>query len=270
MQHTPTTFYSASAGSGKTYTLARDYLTLLFKNPYNNGYREILAITFTNKAVAEMKQRILENLHQLTFKDVPENLVAIRDHIMNETGLDQEQVTIKANKIEQKLLHDYAAFDIVTIDSFNHRILRTFAREINLPDGFTIELDSNRLISKGIHNLLSRAGKEKQLTDLLVKFSLSKIDNGKSWDIEYDLYNLATLILSESHYGYIQKLQKKSIADFKQLGKKLNDQITTAEEDLINKANFLLDHYNSCGLAQDDFTGKSRGIRLVSWNSSIK
>lgn len=260
MAYSPTTFYSASAGSGKTYTLARNYLTLLFKNNFNNGYREILAITFTNKAVAEMKERILENLHELTQQEIPQHLTAIRDHIKVETGLDDDGIRKKAIKIEQKLLHDYAAFDIVTIDSFNHRILRTFAREVKLPDGFDIELDSSRLISKAIHNLLARAGKEKQLTDLLVDFSLSKIDDGKSWDIEYDLHNIAVLILSESHYNYLQALKEKSIADFIELRKKLRHLIKTAETDLITKGKKLLDYYTSNGLSQDDFSGKSRGI----------
>ena len=260
MAHQPTTFYSASAGSGKTYTLARDYLTLLFKSDFNNGYREILAITFTNKAVAEMKQRILENLHAFTQTEIPQNLIAIRDHIKAETGLDNAGIQKKAIKIEQKLLHDYAAFDIVTIDSFNHRILRTFAREVEIPDGFEIELDSGRLISKAIHNLIARAGKEKQLTDLLVDFSLSKIDDGKSWDIEFDLHNIAVLILSESHYNYIQQLKEKSIEDFLELRKQLRSYIKTAQTDIITKGKKLLNYYNSNGLTQDDFSGKSRGI----------
>jgi ATP-dependent exoDNAse (exonuclease V) beta subunit len=260
MQHQPTTFYSASAGSGKTYTLARDYLTLLFKSDFHNGYREILAVTFTNKAVAEMKQRILENLHHLTQETVPEELTAIKDHIQTETGFDDAQLRKKATDIEQKLLHDYAAFDIVTIDSFNHRILRTFAREVELPDGFEIELDSDSLISKAIHNLLSRAGKEKQLTDLLIEFSLSKIDDGKSWDIEFDLHNIARLILSESHYQYLQELKTKSIADFLQLRKKLYELINTAESDLLKQGKELFSYYSSSGLTADDFSGKSRGI----------
>jgi len=260
MQHPPTTFYSASAGSGKTYTLARDYLTLLFKSNFHNGYREILAVTFTNKAVAEMKQRILENLHQLTQEEIPEELLAIKHHIQTETGLDDAQLRKKATHIEQKLLHDYAAFDIVTIDSFNHRILRTFARDVALPDGFEIELDSDRLISKAIHNLLSRAGKEKELTRLLIEFSLAKIDEGKSWDIEFDLHNIARLILSESHYQYLEDLKTKSIADFLQLRKKLYELIHTAESNLLKQGTELYSYYTSNGLTADDFSGKSRGI----------
>ncbi|BAO54608.1 UvrD-helicase domain-containing protein [Nonlabens marinus] len=260
MAHQPTTFYSASAGSGKTYTLARDYLTLLFKNPFHNGYREILAVTFTNKAVAEMKQRILENLHHLTQETIPDPLLAIKEHIQLETGLDDEQLRKKAINIEQKLLHDYAAFDIVTIDSFNHRILRTFAKEVELPDGFEIELDSDSLISKAIHNLLSRAGKEKQLTDLLIDFSLSKIDEGKSWDIEFDLHTIARLILSESHYDYLKSLKEKSIADFLRLRKKLYHLIETSEKDLLKKGAELFNYYEANGLTSDDFSGKSRGI----------
>ncbi len=260
MAHSPTTFYSASAGSGKTYTLARNYLTLLFKNDFNNGYREILAITFTNKAVAEMKERILENLHALTKQEITGDLEPIRNHIKEATGLDNEQLRHKAIKIERKLLHDYAAFDIVTIDSFNHRILRTFAREVDLPDGFEIEMDSDRLISKAIHNLLARAGDDKQLTKLLVDFSISKIDEGKSWDIEFDLNKIAQLIKSESHYTYLQQLKSKSLTDFLELRKQLSNHVKNATDQVFDLGKQLYDNYTSQGLTITDFKGKSKGI----------
>ncbi len=262
MAQTSTTLYSASAGAGKTYTLARNYLTLLFQNSFNNGYREILAITFTNKAVAEMKERILENLHALTFKDIPQQLYPIRDHIKQNTGLDDESLRIKAKKIQQKLLHDYASFDIVTIDSFNHRILRTFAREVQLPDGFDIELDSNRLISKAIHNLLVRAGNDKRLTKLLVEFSISKIDEGKSWDIEYDLHAIAELIKSESHYNYLQQIKKQSIEQFLKLRTTLKERLKGSEESLLSQGKKLFDSYNEQGLTVADFKGKTKGIYM--------
>lgn len=257
MSQSPTTFYSASAGSGKTYTLAQDYLTLLFKNPYNNGYRRILAVTFTNKAVGEMKERILEYLYKFTFDDLELGVLGIANHIKNQTGLDNQQFKKKARAIFNQLLHDYSAFDIVTIDSFNHRILRTFAKDIDLPDNFEVELDSKRLISKAIHNLIARAGKDKKLTQQLVDFSLSKIEEGKSWDIEYDLQDIAKLIQNENHYLFLKQLKGKKVEDFLGFRESLYKKIKRAKSELEEKGKSLFQEFTENGLTSDDFFYKA-------------
>lgn len=254
----PTTFYSASAGSGKTFTLARDYLTLLFKSPLHTGYRNILAVTFTNKAVAEMKARILEFLHDFTKDIIPPNIIGIAEFIKEETGLDDRAFKDKATKIYHRLLHDYAAFDIVTIDAFNHRILRTFSKDLNLPDGFEVELDSKNLISKAIHNLIARAGNDPQLTKQLINFSMSKIEDGKSWDIEYDLQEIARLILNENHYNHLKRLKEKKLDDFLDLHKHLSAKIKVTEESLTKIAKSLVDDLEATGVKTEDFKGGSR------------
>ncbi|WP_438968593.1 UvrD-helicase domain-containing protein [Nonlabens sp.] len=266
MAQSPTTFYSASAGSGKTYTLARDYLTLLFKNEYSNGYRKILAVTFTNKAVGEMKERILEYLHKFTFEELDASVIAIAAHIKQEAGLNDEQFKKKAQAIFNQLLHDYSAFDIVTIDSFNHRILRTFAKDIDLPDNFEVELDSKRLISKAIHNLIARAGKDNKLTQLLVDFSLLKIEEGKSWDIEYDLQDIAKLILNENHYPFLKQLKEKEVEDFLRFRESLYKNINVEQKELTEKAQNLVASLQSNGINVTDFKGGSRSI----FNTVIK
>ncbi len=266
MSQSPTTFYSASAGSGKTYTLAQDYLTLLFKNSYSNGYRKILAVTFTNKAVGEMKERILEYLYKFTFDELEDSVKGIATHIKTETGLNDEQFRKKAQAIFNQLLHDYSAFDIVTIDSFNHRILRTFAKDIDLPDNFEVELDSKRLISKAIHNLIARAGKDKKLTHLLVDFSLSKIEEGKSWDIEYDLQDIAKLILNENHYPYLKQLKDKEVEDFLRFRESLYKKVNVAQKRLSENAKSLVELSQNSNIDPTDFKGGSRSI----FNTVIK
>ncbi|OUS12347.1 ATP-dependent helicase [Nonlabens dokdonensis] len=266
MSQSPTTFYSASAGSGKTYTLAQDYLTLLFKNSYSNGYRKILAVTFTNKAVGEMKERILEYLYKFTFEELEDSVTGIAAHIQQESGLNSEEFRKKAQAIFNQLLHDYSAFDIVTIDSFNHRILRTFAKDIDLPDNFEVELDSKRLISKAIHNLIARAGKDKKLTQLLVDFSLSKIEEGKSWDIEYDLQDIAKLILNENHYPYLKQLKDKEVEDFLRFRESLYKKINTTQKQLTETAKALVELSQNSNIDPTDFKGGSRSI----FNTVIK
>jgi ATP-dependent exoDNAse (exonuclease V) beta subunit len=254
----PTTFYSASAGSGKTFTLARDYLTYLFRSPTFYGYRDILAVTFTNKAVAEMKERIVEYLHAFTKEKIPAGISAIAIHIKDKTGLDDKAFQDKAAKIYYRLLHDYSAFDIVTIDAFNHRILRTFSKDLKLPDGFEVELDSNKLISKAINNLIARAGSDKRLTQQLIDFSLSKINEGKSWDIEYDLADISKLILNENHYYHLKNLKDKKLDDFLLWRKSLLEAITQLQDDLVNTAIPIARLVNDAGLSNADFKGGNR------------
>jgi ATP-dependent exoDNAse (exonuclease V) beta subunit len=263
----PITFYSASAGSGKTFTLARDYLTLLFQSPMETGYRNILAVTFTNKAVAEMKARIVEYLRDFTLDEIPPSITAIANHIKAETGLKDGAFRARAIKIYHRLLHDYAAFDIVTIDAFNHRILRTFSKDLNLPDGFEVELDSKNLVSKAIHNLIARAGNDTILTQQLINFSMAKIEDGKSWDIEYDLQDIAKLILNENHYNHLKRLKEKTLDDFLYLQKDLKAKIKSSENRLIEIAIPLVELVQTLGIATEDFKG---GHRSSPFNTVIK
>lgn len=260
----PTTFYSASAGSGKTFTLARDYLTRLFESATHHAYRSILAVTFTNKAVAEMKERVMEYLFEFTKEEIPESIIAVAMHIKEKTGLDDAAFRLKAQNIHNRLLHDYSAFDIVTIDAFNHRILRTFSRDLKLPDGFEVELDVSNLIAKAVHKVIARAGEDKELTDLLISFSLFKINEGKSWDIEYDLMKVGELIAQENHFEHLERLKSKTPKDFKSLQKALQKDIEELQDNLSTAATHLLEKAASLNLSITDFKrGKTGPFSLV-------
>ncbi len=255
MIHAPTTIYSASAGSGKTYTLARDYLTLLFKHPYNDGYRSILAVTFTNKAVAEMKERIVDYLHAFTKETIPPKLQGIYNHIQQETGLDDTRMRGKSQAIHNKLLHDYAAFDIVTIDAFSHRILRTFAKDLNLPDGFEVSMDTADLLDKAVYRVIARAGLDRELTKTLISFSLEKIDDGRSWDIAFDLQKIAQLLKNENHYNYLQHFKDKQVGDFVRFRESVLNNIQTATNNLQIEAAKLVGLCAAQDIQVHDFWG---------------
>ena len=266
MIHAPTTIYSASAGSGKTYTLARDYLTLLFKHPFHDGYRYILAVTFTNKAVAEMKDRIMHYLYVFTQETIDPKALGIYKHIQQETGLDNDNMRLKATAVHNKLLHDYAAFDIVTIDAFSHRILRTFSKDLNLPDGFEVSLDSVGLVDKAIYRLLARSGHEQELTKTLVSFSLEKIDDGRSWDIEHDLREIAQLLLNENHFRYLQAFKDKDAGDFLRFRESIKKTIHTATSSLMQEATDLIASCAQNDVYPQDFKG---GVN-ASFNAIVK
>jgi len=135
------TIYNASAGAGKTYTLVRSYLTTLLKSQFTDSYKSILALTFTNKAVAEMKTRVLQNLVAISSQKTPAPLQPLLTDLVNATNIPEPKLKKKAAKILNSILHNYASFDIVTIDTFMHRILRTFAYDLRIPMNFEIEMD---------------------------------------------------------------------------------------------------------------------------------
>ena len=120
--------YRASAGSGKTFTLALEYMKLLAENP--RAYRSILAVTFTNKATGEMKERILGKLYGVaneldSAKDYLDKMVEQLPHLSRETIVKNSRLAL------DNILHDYGHFRIQTIDAFFQTVLRSFAKELD-------------------------------------------------------------------------------------------------------------------------------------------
>jgi ATP-dependent exoDNAse (exonuclease V) beta subunit len=134
----PLKILQASAGSGKTFSLTAHYLTLLLSG--ENKYREILAVTFTNKATEEMKSRILEVLHGFASGD--EKFDSYRDIILKANpSLDAVSLKEKSDKIYRKILHDYSRFSVSTIDGFVQKVIRGFAFELGLDAGYSLEMN---------------------------------------------------------------------------------------------------------------------------------
>ena len=145
-QHPTFNIYNASAGSGKTYTLVKEYLKILFKSEKKEQFKHILAITFTNKAVAEMKERIIDTLKQFSNSAIlnePNNMFI---DICDELQMQPNTLHEKSKTLLNNLIHNYAAFDISTIDGFTHRIIRTFAYDLKLAINFEVELDQDALV----------------------------------------------------------------------------------------------------------------------------
>ncbi|MCM4150423.1 ATP-dependent helicase [Arenibacter sp. N53] len=236
MQDAPYKIYNASAGSGKTYTLAKEYLKIILSSDFNKNYRSILAITFTNKAVNEMKQRILGNLFtfgkQSDNNEIPPMLV----DISRELGVDIGTLRNRSKKVLKEILHNYAFFDVSTIDKFTHRLIRTFAKDLKLPQNFEVVLDTKLLLDEAVAKLINKAGANAQLTKVLIDFALEKIDGDKSWDIAFDLQKIGTLLFNENQAPHLKKLEGKSIEDFVDLKKELVLQIQVHETKITDWA----------------------------------
>ncbi len=251
------TVYNAAAGAGKTYTLVKAYLTTLLTAEYTDGYKNILAITFTNKAVAEMKTRVLENLVALSGPSIPEKYVALLKDLIVETGLEEEQLKKKASRILKSVLHNYAAFDVVTIDTFTHRVIRTFAHDLGIPINFEIEMDTEVLIEEAVDALVARIGLDQELTQLILDFAIGKLEDDKSWDITIELRKAARLLFSENDRKHLQKLSGKDLKDFETLKDYLSKEITQIQNDIVLVSNEVLQLIKQSGLVFEDFTRSS-------------
>ncbi|MCB4807142.1 UvrD-helicase domain-containing protein [Tamlana sp. 62-3] len=255
MQNKPTfTIYNASAGSGKTFTLVKEYLKILLASNNLFLFKNILAITFTNKAVAEMKERIINTLKQFADNSILTQPNDMFLAIQNELNLDQNNLHEKAKKILNHIMHNYAAFDISTIDGFTHRIIRTFAYDLKLPLNFEVELDQNSLLNEAVDSLIAKAGTNKALTQILVDFAIEKVDDDKSGDVSFDFNKIAKLLVNENDAEYVTKLNNKTFDDFKTLKNQLIKDIKSTEELIKENAQEVLKLIESAGLSHENFS----------------
>ena len=208
MENGSLTIYNASAGSGKTYTLTSVYLKHIFKSRHN--YRKILAVTFTNKATAEMKSRILENLYKLG-AGMESGYLEELTVALNKPA---EWIRTEAKDILDSILHDYSRFSITTIDSFFQKILRAFAREVGLYSGFSVEMENERVLSEAVRRMIRSATSDAQLKEWLTLYALSNIEEEKTWNLQDDIQKLSKELFNEKFK--ILSIEERSALEDKQ------------------------------------------------------
>ena len=250
------TLYKASAGSGKTFRLTGEYLFILFKNP--SLYRHILAVTFTNKATGEMKSRILLELNRLARGEKS----GYRAMLQKRFGYDEGQVQERAHLILTNILHDYSRFSVSTIDRFFQRVLRTFARELGLQSGYTLETDQSEIVRFVIDQLLLATEEDPQLRRWLVEFAQSRMMEGKSWHIHDEISNLAGELVREDvkdlRLGWRDQISdREKLSDYVKKLKASRARFEQTMSDLGAKAVGIIEQN---GLGKEHFNNKGRGV----------
>ena len=221
MQRPSFSIYDASAGSGKTYALVKEYLKIILVAKNNDAYRNILAITFTNKAVHEMKSRIIGSLSEFAKDEPSDKALGLMQDLAAETELSIIQIKTKSQHIIKHIIHNYAAFDISTIDKFTHKVIRAFAHDLGLQMNFEVSLDTKNLLTEAVDAIIAQAGEDEVLTKLLVDFTIEKTDDDKSWEISKEILETGLLILNENNRNEVIHFQDKSISEFEEIKKKL-------------------------------------------------
>jgi len=252
----PLIVYKSSAGSGKTTTLVSEYLKIALKNP--NSFRNILAITFTNKAANEMKQRVIETLKNLsaTGKEPAPSL----SDLINSLKLDRNALSKRASLLLSLILHNYDEFAISTIDSFIHSIVRTFATDVQLPQNFEVVIDNDEIIPEIIQNLYEKIGSDKELTKVLINFVLSQADEENSYDPTSKLISFVKHHMNEDGFKHITKLDDLNIAQLGDIIIKLNKKIASDKSSIIQTATYCTNLCNKHNLQINDFYQGKNGI----------
>jgi ATP-dependent exoDNAse (exonuclease V) beta subunit len=264
MQRPSFSIYDASAGSGKTYALVKEYLKIILVAKKNDAYRNILAITFTNKAVHEMKSRIVGNLTEFTKDDPSEKALGLMEDLAKETELSISQIKTKSQHIIKHIIHNYAAFDISTIDKFTHKVIRAFAHDLGLPMTFEVTLDTENLLTEAVDALIAQAGEEETLTNLLIDFTMEKTDDDKSWDISREILETGRLALNENNRNEITHFKNKSIAEFVEIKSKLKDACKVLEKENAEIAGNALLLIEKNGIDTKSFSGSYFPNHLIS------
>ncbi|NND80608.1 MAG: UvrD-helicase domain-containing protein [Maribacter sp.] len=247
----PFKIYNASAGSGKTHTLTKEYLKIVLSRPSSFG--QILAITFTNKAVNEMKERILKSLHEFSTTDKIEDASVLFVDLMTELDLDIGNLREKAKRTIKEILHNYGFFDISTIDKFTHRLIRTFAKDLKIVQNFEVVLDTDLLLNEAVDKLLEKVGQDEAMTKVLMEFALEKINDDKSWDISFDLNKIGKLLFNETNAEHLKLIKDKELTDFRELKKTITKHIKDHKDELVENASKALRLIQDNGLVTEDF-----------------
>ena len=225
---------NASAGSGKTFSLATNVIIKLLTAD-EDSYKKVLALTFTNNSANDMKRRILTELKQISI-DPDKSLVFKSSNLSKLLALNIAKG--KAKRVLNKILHNFSFFQISTIDKFNHRLIRSFSRDLALSYDFDLVIERDEFTDQLIEKFFNDLKKESFLSDLIIDYSNNKHNKNKSWDITYDIKKLLDIIWDENNYKHISTtdLDKES---FKNLNRTLQKMLGKISKKLAdNSANF--------------------------------
>lgn len=204
--------YKASAGSGKTFTLAVEYIKHLMRDPH--AYRQILAVTFTNKATTEMKERIVQQLYGIWKADAASDayLQAVSEGLqadLPDVARDIDALRQRAGTALMYLLHDYSRFRVETIDSFFQSVMRGLARELELTPDLNIELDTDTVLSDATDSLIRKLRPDSPVLAWLLEYIGDRIADDKRWNVSDEIKQFGRNIFNENYLERGEALRHK-------------------------------------------------------------
>ena len=269
----PLKILNASAGSGKTFNMVKEYIILLLSEKHNTTrFSNIIAMTFTNKAALEMKSRIIQALDELSFpskygKKSNEYALLIGDEI----GIvDPEEAHKRAQIVLKNILHRYEDFHVMTIDKFNLKLIRSFSRDLNLPNDFEIILNESEVLEKVVDSMMSQLGQKQleKLTNLVFSYAKENIEAGEKWDFRQNLIKFAGILQKENYFELVEELLE---TDFSSAAyKALRFEKDRLYDQFISNCQLVYKAYLNENLNDKDLPGGSRTANPIIKLSSYK
>ena len=254
----PLTVYKASAGSGKTFTLTIEYIKLLIKDPLS--YKQILAVTFTNKATEEMKMRILSQLYGLS-RLLPDSN-AYLEIIKKDTELSEEQIRQRSSLALGYLIHNYSYFQIQTIDTFFQGVLNNLARELDLTAKLRVTLNDEQLKERAVDRLIEELDPKNKVLKWVLDLLEENQEENKAWNVISELKSFGKNIFSD-----LYKQNEKQLSSFledENKVKEFKNTLIKAKKEAIEKLDksvtAFFDILNESGLDITDFKNGARGV----------
>ena len=254
----PLTVYKASAGSGKTFALAVQYIKLVVQNP--QSYRNILAVTFTNKATEEMKTRILSQLYGI-WKQLPDS-ASYMNEVCRALDVTPMFASQRAGQALTLLMHNYNQFRVMTIDTFFQSVLRNLAHELDLTPNLRIGLNDTQVEELAVDRLINELQSTDRVLQWILKYIIENISDDRSWNVIGHIKQFGRNIFRD-FYKDISKSLNEHLSEegfFEQYTSDLHNIRKSAKEHMISISDAFFDILQGEGLTVDDLSGKKRGI----------
>ena len=284
MTHYPFVICRAAAGSGKTFTLVKEYLKLAMAVPnatvrrdraamerhLRRQFASILAITFTNKAAGEMKSRVMEYLEQMAhYGTDPAHsrmgaplLEALNTMpVYRDNPLDESELRWMAEVVYSAILHQYSDLSVCTIDSFMHRIVRTFAHDLDRPVNFEVQIEQDEMIQQAVSQLMSLVGtpENDKLTRVLGAYAESRMEETKGYNIEGELTRLAQQLFKEGTDEYLARLKDMDLDGFIALQRAMTADNRRFEREAAACGQAVMELLARAGVEEADCAGGRNG-----------
>ena len=280
----PFVICKAAAGSGKTFTLVKEYLKLAltvedrhvargtdeFYRRIGTQFRGILAITFTNKAAGEMKSRVLDSLAQIADHGTDPDLSPMGAPLLEALNaqpcyarppLSEQELRTMAQVLHSAILHRYSDLSVCTIDSFMHRVVRTFAHDLNRPVDFEVMIDQEQMVSEAVEGVMSLVGTpgNEELTAVVQAFAESRMEEEKSYRVEGEMASLATQLFKEGTESHVEALSKLTLSDFSEIHRTLTAANRRFEQEVRRCGEDMMKLLSQAGAGEADCAGGKNG-----------
>lgn len=240
------TVYRASAGSGKTFTLAVEYISLLVKDPEN--YQHILAVTFTNKATQEMKMRILSQLYGIA--NSLQSSQQYFNKVKEKTNMPDAVIRNNARAALTLLIHRYNNFRILTIDAFFQQVLRNLAHELGQTANLRVDLNNEEITEKAVDQMIESLEKGQPVLQWISTYINNSIEDDNGWNIIGKIKTFGTNIFKDFYKAHEANLKEQlsNADDFKVYETTLRKRRNDIRKTFNGKARSILNEIKNANL----------------------